>query len=548
MTQTFDFDAWIYGLDPSGPSKALAELERQERGDAVHPTGLDPLPLKECALVADDIKFAFNAWNFLRLSLFFGCRPQPRVLSALTRTTPSMDVAFRGNRVFHMMSEVKAKLDPTVVTVGLSACPTARPIDSFDFKSILRKWPQRTNLPHHAPVTPSSSSLQLQLVVGMENGMSEEVLRQCHHTVYIPQYGSVGSLSMLTALGIAAHRVHTAVNGSCIPIPPRAGTDRVEGGASHASSTGTADDQQRNRPIQLNEKGLPLPHTESLLHLTNPEISHYLKGQRGRFPLQLGMLWHNDIGDRNIGACIRNANAYNCEKMILINRRKFNLRGSVGTHHYLDLLHFPSAKMTQENRGISLSRERGEALDLPEGKEEIGLGAGRQQRQSKAQGKPKVCPAPNAPSLPEALEGWACWEIHQYYPYLQHHLNGINSVAGLVEYPLVRHSPDLQTFIRPVPEGVITSLPPSLAGPPVLLDDEGSVLNALRDVQRRKLKGVMLVVPDEGSTLRTEVRKLCERTVFVLNPTTMSPLSRGISAQISTGITLERLRAMMVHL
>ena len=42
-------------------------------------------------------------------------------------------------------------------------------------------------------------------------------------------------------------------------------------------------------------------------------------------------------GDFNISTMIRNANAFNASQVFYIGRKKFDRRGCVGTHHYVDL-------------------------------------------------------------------------------------------------------------------------------------------------------------------------------------------------------------------
>mgnify|MGYP001238047171 CR=1 FL=1 len=44
-------------------------------------------------------------------------------------------------------------------------------------------------------------------------------------------------------------------------------------------------------------------------------------------------------GDFNIGTMIRNANAFNAEKVFYYGKKKYDRRGAVGTHHYVDLAH-----------------------------------------------------------------------------------------------------------------------------------------------------------------------------------------------------------------
>ena len=44
-------------------------------------------------------------------------------------------------------------------------------------------------------------------------------------------------------------------------------------------------------------------------------------------------------GDFNIGTMIRNANAFNAKEVFYYGKKKYDRRGSVGTHHYVNLKH-----------------------------------------------------------------------------------------------------------------------------------------------------------------------------------------------------------------
>ena len=47
----------------------------------------------------------------------------------------------------------------------------------------------------------------------------------------------------------------------------------------------------------------------------------------------------NVQGDFNIGSIIRNANAFLASKVLIYGKRKWDRRGAVGSHHYLNLQH-----------------------------------------------------------------------------------------------------------------------------------------------------------------------------------------------------------------
>jgi tRNA G18 (ribose-2'-O)-methylase SpoU len=47
----------------------------------------------------------------------------------------------------------------------------------------------------------------------------------------------------------------------------------------------------------------------------------------------------NDIHDMNLGTVIRNANAFLAKEVIIVGRKSYDRRGTVGTHHYENLKH-----------------------------------------------------------------------------------------------------------------------------------------------------------------------------------------------------------------
>mgnify|MGYP003628594083 FL=1 len=54
-------------------------------------------------------------------------------------------------------------------------------------------------------------------------------------------------------------------------------------------------------------------------------------------------------GDFNISTLIRNANAFNIKKVFYLGKKKFDRRGTVGTHHYIDLVHIGDAAIELAN-------------------------------------------------------------------------------------------------------------------------------------------------------------------------------------------------------
>jgi len=66
---------------------------------------------------------------------------------------------------------------------------------------------------------------------------------------------------------------------------------------------------------------------------TTEEINDTLRQTANPF----SVLMEHWQGDFNISTMIRNANAFNARKVFYLGRKKFDRRGTVGTHHYVDL-------------------------------------------------------------------------------------------------------------------------------------------------------------------------------------------------------------------
>tara|TARA_R110002110_G_scaffold66530_3_gene182108 strand:- start:1177 stop:1725 length:549 start_codon:yes stop_codon:yes gene_type:complete len=66
---------------------------------------------------------------------------------------------------------------------------------------------------------------------------------------------------------------------------------------------------------------------------TKEEIKQTLRSTSHNFAVMMEH-WR---GDFNIGTMIRNANAFNAKKVFYYGKKKYDRRGAVGTHHYVDL-------------------------------------------------------------------------------------------------------------------------------------------------------------------------------------------------------------------
>jgi len=74
---------------------------------------------------------------------------------------------------------------------------------------------------------------------------------------------------------------------------------------------------------------------------TKEEIKQSLRSTSNNFAVMMEH-WN---GDFNIGTMIRNANAFNAEKVFYFGKKKYDRRGTVGTHHYVDLRYIDDADL-----------------------------------------------------------------------------------------------------------------------------------------------------------------------------------------------------------
>lgn len=47
----------------------------------------------------------------------------------------------------------------------------------------------------------------------------------------------------------------------------------------------------------------------------------------------------NEVRDMNLSSCIRSANSFNIDHIVMAGRKRYDRRGTVGAHHYIDVVH-----------------------------------------------------------------------------------------------------------------------------------------------------------------------------------------------------------------
>jgi tRNA G18 (ribose-2'-O)-methylase SpoU len=64
-----------------------------------------------------------------------------------------------------------------------------------------------------------------------------------------------------------------------------------------------------------------------------------IKGDLQKSAFPCAVLMENFMGDFNIGTVVRNANAFNMREVYYLGMKHYDRRGTVGTHHYTDVVH-----------------------------------------------------------------------------------------------------------------------------------------------------------------------------------------------------------------
>lgn len=74
---------------------------------------------------------------------------------------------------------------------------------------------------------------------------------------------------------------------------------------------------------------------------SNESIKEELNATKSELVLCLS----NEIRDMNLSSCIRSANSFNIDHVVMCGRRNYDRRGAVGAQNYIDVKHQPSLPM-----------------------------------------------------------------------------------------------------------------------------------------------------------------------------------------------------------
>ncbi|KEG12850.1 hypothetical protein DQ04_01381060 [Trypanosoma grayi] len=309
---------------------------------------------------------AFNAMNAVRTCMFLGTAVPPYFLSLTCLEEINCLRPRHGAGKPEMGAEASTDLSMALSQVAL-----------FGEDSFLHS-PASCHLPIVAleNYTYRSESIYAcrfpsaaRLVVGHENnGVSEKYLGRigegdmrgvdgnccAERVLYVPQYGTISSLNVVTSMGIA---LFYALLDAHYPLSRtlNANSDggrRLEGSSEWEALRAYQCCFQEQLPTTAAHGGLsrvdqrpihPLYYKRSitgivefhrhlrelLLRLCSKESSS-LSGAR----FGLSVLYENGTDQRSLGGIIRSANAFLVDQVCYFGRKKINVVGTIGTQHY----------------------------------------------------------------------------------------------------------------------------------------------------------------------------------------------------------------------
>ena len=312
--------------------------------------------LGSMAAGAEGCRHAFNATNAVRVSHYFCARQPPTFLDA---TGPG-DIAS-----LHSLGASSGSVAEESMLFG----------KDIPFISPLANPPPRTvAMENYSPRCVSVHRTRMatpdlpftNLIVGDENkGMSAERHDAADAVVFVPQYGTISSLNVVTTLGlgmfycwidtnVADHRVlidstrrtslpedlerYFGAFSSSLPFKESDVPTGEVGSYNNIRPNSTRVDERPIHPGYYAQSASAICDTYTELM---GSMAAWVSEQRGAAISAEGfvsmlpsVLFENAFDQRNFGGLIRNANAMLCRNVFYIGKRRFNVKGAVGCNHY----------------------------------------------------------------------------------------------------------------------------------------------------------------------------------------------------------------------
>lgn len=570
------------------------------------------IALPRLSVGLEGCRSAFNATNAIRTCMFFGTRTPPTFLSLdhwrsiehvqsrgdenisgvahAAETTGTIDVrtwkhiAVFGDDAFHHPSECSSSSSPIVALENFThrsenvlrrrfPC-AARLVVGHENAGVSRKYISGETDTSSGSTTPGRSSASHH---GSDTSNNNNVRAEC--VVYIPQYGTISSLNVVTSLGIA---LFYAFLDQSYPQSRTLPFEHVDGAADRAVLCDTLEAAKEaslsnyqsrfEQPIPTDgnlvvspkafahPNGNPTPridtrpihptyYTQDLADIVRNHVAYRQSlldysnasrpdGSPRRTRFGISVLYENDYDQRNLGGLIRNANAFLVDQVCYIGRRKFNVMGAVGSYHYTPPVYMgePFIHSGSSTDDDELRTSLGDAL----------AEADVQRRPSQStlllttwslsfrQKIEEVCGGPSRFWLLDCGHGSMYAEdyTHIRQKFLALPLEGSDGVDQGTEECRSKSTIDsllwYNAHIRD--DKYLISL----------CDSEETLYEAAGD-------GIVLVVPQEGKLPDISILKLCERilTIFPIFVKDSLQAAPGLPSQVASGIALQRLSVVL---
>lgn len=395
------------------------------------------------------------------------------------------------------------------------------------------------------------------IVVGHENQGVRDALVKApsgdskvaeHSVVYIPQYGTISSLNVITSLGIA---LFYAFLDKFYPSSRSIETGTVEG-TEFAQLTQfqrqfeqplpSSPTQPRldARPVHPMYYGKEAPEIQSLLATYRQQLLNFSSRNGSQMGQRFGisLLYENDFDQRNFGGLIRNANAFLVDRVCYLGRKKFNVVGAVGSYHYTAPYYLgPGFEKDEETAGDEEDELMKTVHDTLNGMKDVD--EHRQRIVKLALWSLKL-----RNQVAGVCGGNSKWWLldcgHQSlyaedFASQQEELKAIKDKGGkpeeLTHKPFKSSLESLRWYLTHYSDDSFHVC---------LCNDEASIREAAEG-------GVVLVVPQEGKLPHISVLMQCERIVTICPSSADSEAEgslTGLPSQVASGIALQRLSSV----
>lgn len=407
--------------------------------------------------------------------------------------------------------------------------------------------------------------------------------------VFIPQYGTISSLNVVTALGIGlfyafldTHYPHSRTILSDDDVLTNDQKTRYASllqyqkfyqealptvTSSFCTTDKNVDDRRVDvRPIhpifyKKSEDEISQflsQHRQSLLQYCAEEQQRHLKGDNApcsRFGLSV--LYENEFDQRNFGGLIRNVNAFCVDQLLYVGRKKYNVVGSVGCYHYTRPYYLGLGfDASESERKVKIASSVEESDDSCEKKESTAI--------ENAVGK-VLSDYKEADTQRERIIRLATWSIqcrekvskvcggHCQWWLLDcgHHPLYAEVFANLQQEIKKKKEEGENLTNSPSDSSPHCSSIESLRWFLAHCSDSNFVLS-LTDTEEKIREaakhGVLLLVPQEGKLPHISLLMQCERILSIVPPVFEGEAAKtmtGLPSQVASGIALQRLTAIL---